>query len=309
MLALLLGASALLASCGNDDAGASQGGGGWVMGGQTGSLMPVCGVSPASVERGVPASAPGLVLLPSACDDPSALDALAVHDASGQPIEFQLQRLPGGEVLVVFSNGLTPGRYTVGVPQTSDEDGGVDSLPAPDGGIIIGMQPVAQSVEVKETAPPPTGFGAIDRVDGECGTTLQLSPNSSVLPYLGQLSVDVQIDGGTIHTLYVTGTLKLVQGVARVDLPRYELDQLEYGTHEARVTVRLAGQSVPLETFVLTLDVPCGGQSEYEPEESGAFCTTVVPPGSSAHRRLGTALGAGLAFALFALRKRRRPAR
>ena len=308
LLALLLGASTLLASCGNDDAGSSRGGG-WVMGGQTGSLMPVCGVSPASVERGVPASAPGLVLLPSACDDPSALDALAVRDASGQPIEFQLQRLPGGEILVVFSNGLTPGRYTVGVPQTSDEDGGVDPLPAPDGGIVIGMPPVVQSVEVKETAPQPTRFGTIDRVDGECDPTLQLSPDSSVLPYLGQLSVEVQIDGGMIHTLYVTGTLKLVNGVARVALPQYELNQLEYGTHEARVTVRLAGQSAPLETFLVTLEVPCDADAYESEEESGGFCTTVAPPGSSTHRELGTALGAGVALVLLTLRKRRRPAR
>jgi hypothetical protein len=309
VLALLIGASVLLASCGNDESGGARGGGWTWEGGQTGSLMPVCGVSPASVERGVPASAPGLVLLPSACDDPSALDALAVRDASGQPIAFQLQRLPGGEILVVFSNGLTPGRYTVGVPQTSNEDGGVDPLPAPDGGIIIGMPPVVQSVEVKETAPPPTGFGTIDRIGGECGSTLQLSPDSSVLPYLGQLSVEVQIDGGMIHALYVTGTLKLVNGVARVELPRYELEQLAYGTHEARVIVRLAGQGAPLETFVLTLDVPCGDEYASEPAESGGFCTTVVPPGSSAHRELATALCAGLALALFALRKRRRTAR
>jgi hypothetical protein len=306
VLALLLGASALLASCGNDESGEARGGG-WTWGGQTGSLMPVCGVSPASVERGVPASAPGLVLLPSACDDPSALDALAVRDASGQPVAFQLQRLPGGEVLVVFSNGLMPGRYTVGVPQTSDEDGGFDPLPMPDGGIIIGMEPAAQTVEVKETTPPPTGFGTIDRIGGECGATLQLSPDSSVLPYLGQLSIEAQIDGGMIHTLYVTGTLKLVNGVARVELPRYELAQLEYGTHEARVTVRLAGQSVPLETFVLTLDAPCG--DAYAAEESGGFCTTVAPPGRSGHRDLAMALGAGFALALLTLRKRRRPAR
>jgi len=229
-----------------------------------------------------------------------------VRDASGQPIAFQLQQLPGGEVLVVFNGGLLPGRYTVGVPFMGDEDGGVDPLPDPDAG--IGLQPAEQSVEVTQTTPPPTRFGTIERPDGECGATLQLSPDDSVLPYLGQLSVEVQIDGGAPRTLYVTGTVKLVNGVARVDiLPEGELDQLGYGSHEARVTVWLAGESVPLETFVVTLSVPCGGA--YESEETGGFCTTVVPPGSSAHRELGTALGAGLALALFVLRKRRRPAR
>lgn len=278
-LASLLALSALLTSCGSsdEDAGAFPGEG-WQFGGQTGSLMPVCGLTPASTMSGVPASAPGFVLLPSQCPDARVLDALTVRDGSGQPIPFEVESLPGGELLVVLPDGLTPGDYTIGVAQAGDEDGGVE--PEPDAG--LGPEPAfMQSVTVQDSAPQPTRFGEVSRIHGECGAVLELTPDASVRPFLGSLSVELQIDAAPSRTLVLTGTLKLVGDSARIALPESEIAALGYGEHELRVTVRLAGESAPLETFLLTLAVPCSEAGDDGDEPMESTCSVTAPRATS----------------------------
>lgn len=312
--ALLVALLVFLSACGEGDAdGAAFNNDGWISGGQTGSLMPICGLTPASAERGVPEDAAGLVLVPNACVDARALDRLSLQDASGQDVAFDVVRLPNGELLVIARGGLTPGQYTLsagggaadagitpGDDASIDDDAGAEQIE--DAGVAAPA--LTQSVEITD-APMPERFGSVARIYGECGATLELTPEASVLPYLALLSVELQIDGMRPRPLYTTGTLKLEDGYARVELPEHELDELASGSHELRVTVKLAGQSTPLETFLLTLSVPCSEATEEDSSASSGYACAAAPYAASA--RPAGALAA--AMALIALRKRRRRAR
>jgi len=282
----------------------------WVYGGQTGALMPHCGLTPASLQHGVPASAPGLVLDLASCGNPSAFDNLAVRDELGQPVGFNLARLPDGSLLVSITGGLTPGNYTIGIEPdlVSDEDAGSDgdaSVPMMDQEL---QQP--QSVEV-ETAARPTRFGEVSRVNGECGALLELIPDQAVLPFAGVLAIDMQIDRGPVQLLVEVGTFKLTGGVMRVGLPPNELELLGDGEHELQVTARIAGENAPLETFLLTLSVPCGGSDEYpdaayyESDDSEACGVGAVGSANDGVPAMTTCA----LLMLYALRKRRRRAR
>jgi len=309
-LALLLGAAIGLGACASEDDGTTIADPWDFIGGQTGSLTPLCGLTPGSVMRGVPASAEGLVVDPSECENRAALNQLAVRDANGQPVAFDLMQLPDGTLLVRFVGGFTPGSYTVGTASQIDDDGGVDGGPIdpppfdPDAG--IGMQPMVQSVEVEPPAPLPTRFGEVARIGGECGAVLDLRPDASVLPYLGLLSVDLEIDGNPAGTLVQVGTLELEDGRAGVPLPNGALNALWDGEHELRVTTRIAGQSVPLETFVLTIQVPCA--DEYE-DTTGKLCAAGNVRSSFARHDVFAVIAPLSVLTLYALRKRRRRTR
>jgi len=296
-LALALCAAVVLEACGsgNDDSGAVSYNP-WQGGGQTGSLTPLCGITPGALMRGVPASAAGIVIDPSECAS-GELNLLRIHDADGQAVPFEVIALPDGTLLLRFTNGLTPGSYTVGpaVLAGADEDAGVEPT-------VEIESPM--NVSVEEPLPLPTHFGQVARVGGECGAVLELTPDLSVAPYLGVLSVDLQIDRDTVQNLVPVGTLQLMDGVARIDLLEFGLNDLWQGEHELRVTVHLAGESVPLETFILTVSIPCGEEMPYvgdDDYEQG--CSLRPGHGSIAP----SALVIGLA--LYALRKRRRRTR
>jgi hypothetical protein len=260
--------------------------------------MPRCGLTPASAMHGVPEEAAGLPLSLGACGDGSALAGLSLRDAMGEEVAFDIVILPNGERLVIARGGLVPGQYTLSAPlggdagMTSDEDAG-DVEPAPALGLM-------QSVEITQ-APKPMRFGEVARVSGDCSAVLELTPDASVLPFLALLSVELQIDGMSPRPLYTTGTLKLVEGRARVALSNQELAQLDAGPHELHVTVRLAGESMPLEAFVLTLTAPCEAVSE--DERGGELLCAAMAERSASAWPVGAV---AVAMGLIALRKRRR---
>lgn len=294
---LWAGALALwLGACSSSDHEDGSGRGGWWNGGQTGSLTPACGVTPGAMQRGVPASAAGIVVESSGCGDGRLLDPLTVRDASGRAIPFELEQLPNGELLIVPAGGLMPGSYTVSVmPRGGDDE---------DGGVGVGEPAIIdQTVDVRPSTPLPDVFGELARSSDYCDTVIELTPYEPVLPYLGLISVDIQIDDGPVLPLIATGTMRLEYGAARVALPLATLEGLADGAHQLRVIVSLAGESMPLDVFMLTIEVPCylgpGDEAEAGCAASGA---RHAAPGASA-------LGMALAAALFALRKRRRRAR
>lgn len=289
--ACVLGAL-LLGACASEQEG-GRSFGCWTCGGQTGSLMPQCGVTPNAMSGGVPASAAGIVVSSEPCGDARLFDALTVRDASGQAIPFNVERLPNGEILIEPASGLTPGSYTVSAGGSADEDAGAE----PDAG---GSAPVLwqQTVDVRSSAPLPLRFGTVDREQADCSTILELTPDAAVLPYLGVLSVDLQLDGGAVQPLIVTGTMKLFDGVARVALPAALLAGLEEGEHTLRLVVQLAGESTPLEAFVLTLTSPCELSSRTSGDSSSDGCNALAAPGSEA-----TWGWFGVALALVAARR------
>jgi hypothetical protein len=302
----------LLAGCSaSDEAGRASTSGNcddWCFGGQTGSLMPVCGVTPNTMSRGVPASGAGIVVLSEPCGDARLLDALTVRDASGQAIPFSTEQLANGEILIHPENGLSPGSYTVSVQSgDEDDDAGIDALP--DAGEPVSTTLWRQTVNVQESMPLPQAFGTITREQDGCTAVLELEPEANVLPFLGLLSVDIQVGSGSARPLIVTGTMQLQNdGVARVKLPQDALSGLPDGDHTLQIVVRLAGEAVPLETFMMTLSAPCNvdGASYYGADETDTGCHAVAPGGARAPK---SAVGAAFVLLAFALRKRRRRAR
>jgi hypothetical protein len=305
----------LLAACASEseDGGAAYTRGGcadWCSGGQTGSLIPVCGVTPNTMSHGVPASGAGIVVLSGPCGDARLLDALTVRDASGQPIPFSAEQLPNGEILIHPDSGLTPGSYTVSVQAGGeDEDAGLDAMP--DAGEPAQTTLWQQTVYVQASTSLPQGFGEINRDQDSCSTVLELRPEADVLPYLGLLSVDIQVDSGAARPLIVTGTMKVQNGIARVVLPLDLLAGLPDGDHTLHIVVRLAGEAMPLETFMMTLSVPCDGDSSdyaYAGSESDddGTCSAIGARGSREHESFATAV---LVLIAIALRRRRRAAR
>lgn len=253
--------------------------------------MPACGVTPASVAGGVPSSASGIAVLANLCGDARLLDTITVRDASGQAIPFSVEQLPNGQALITPEGGLMPGSYTVAVMSELDADGGFDPMT------------VEQTVDVQESAPLPEVFGTIEREAGSCSSVLELTPDPETVPYLALISVDIQIDDGPIVPFIVTGTMKLVNGVASVAIPDDMLDYLAYGEHQVRITVHIAGESEPLDMFMMTLNVPCSDSYE---DDTGKLCS-VSRVGSASFG--ASAACAALALGIFALRKRRRRAR
>lgn len=299
----------LLAGCSSMDEGGSQASMGgcqpWCFGGQTGSLMPACGITPNAMIRGVPASAAGIVVSAEECGDARLFDALTVRDASGLPIPFSTEQLPNGEILIHPDDGLTPGSYTVSVPAGGeDEDAGVE--PSPDAGEPASTTLWQQTVTVQASMPLPQVFGTIGREQYGCDVVLELRPEAAVLPYLGSLSVDIQVKEGAARTLIKTGTMKLVNGVTRVQLPDDLHEGLPDGEHTLHVAIKLAGEAAPLETYMLTLSVPCDITDSAYYTEGNDGCTAIAAGGASAPE---SAAAAALALTAIAFRKRRRPAR
>lgn len=302
----------LLAACSSMDEGAgyastNNGCRDWCAGGQTGSLTPVCGVTPNTMSQGVPASSAGIVVLSEPCGDARLLDALTVRDASGQAIPFSAEQLPNGEILIHPDSGLTPGSYTVSVGSGGeDDDAGIEAMP--DGGEPVSTTLWQQTVNVRASMPLPQLFGTVGRDGDDCSAVLELEPEADVLPYLGLLSVDIQMDGSPPQSLIVTGTMMLQGGVARVELPRDLLSGLPDGDHTLSIVVRLAGEAAPLETFMMTLSVPCDVADEpyVTSGETESGCSTAAPGGALSHESVASTV---LALIAIALRKRRRAAR
>jgi len=317
-LALL---AATLVACGDSDhdAGAyTRVPRDWTSGGQTGSLIPACGLSAETIEHGVPSAAPGVVLRTDAMGcDASAFEDLTVRDASGQAVAYSLIRLPDGSLLISLHGGLTPGRYRVELTPdpladaggAADDDAGVEPdaalpEPPPDAGDPATLD---ETFEVPER-PRPQRFGTIERDGDACNADLTFVPDAAVLPFLSVLSIELQVDDGAVEPLVRPGALPVDDdGVARVRLPTSRLDAAGEGFHELRIVTRIAGESVPLETFLLSVEVPCGyegtGDAPYDEEEEATCAVGMVGTSDASYG----ALLAGLA--LFALRRRRRKRR
>jgi hypothetical protein len=271
--------------------------------------MPVCGLSPAAIESGVPASAPGVVVRTDACNDPTAFDALTVRDASGAQVAFDVIELPDGTLLIRFPGGLTPGRYSIDVEPPTDDDAGVEADASvatvrPDAGVLE----ASDTVEVAMEAPKPTRFGTVERAANSCDAVITFTPDAAVLPFLPVLAIDLQIDDQPVLPFVLPGALPVKDGQARIAFPTDRVKAAGLGAHQLKLVVRIAGESAPLDTFFLTVQEPCGYRHSdaapsagYEREDGPCTVNAVgVAMGSPAHG----VLIAGVA--LYALRRRRR---
>jgi hypothetical protein len=231
----------LLAGCGDDGAGDDGIGnwGDWVKGGQTGSLIPPCGLTPsAAAGDSIPGGSGGIVLHTDMCTGLAAAE-LKLHDEDGMMVSFEVERLPGDAILLRPASPLMAGVYRLT-------------------GAGLQMEPVV----AVEPAEVPTRLGQLVPDAASCGANFELTLDPLVLEYLPQLKLSVSVDGGPPETWFDYGTLEVEGGRATLSLEECFPSCLYGGSHSVRVTAELAGETATLEPIEVTLETDCPQQQE-----------------------------------------------
>jgi hypothetical protein len=254
-----LGLAALAASCASSK-DAAEGGvsvpPGWIYGGQTGSLTPLCGLPDAARAQGVPEVADGFVLQSSECEGAPGVSGLTLRDPQGNAVPVDVSQLPGGAVFVTPVQPLLPGTYRV------QRAGAGEAM-----------------LRVVEAQPLPTSLGTLRSVGGSCPPdrppTFELVLDPAVLPYLGVLALQLRIDAGALLPYIDFGTLEVVDAMAAISPPASALAGLPDGTHTFEVTALLAGQESMLPSLQASFELRCPPPAA--PAEEAAACGVSRP--------------------------------
>jgi hypothetical protein len=295
----LLSVLVLLFGCGSDDSnndslGAGGSGGGWYLAGQTGSLIPACGVAPLIAEgRSLPAGDALAILYTSGCPELEALASVARDGVDGGTVAVEL--VPLGDV---------SGTYLVRAGQSVD---------AGDYQLTYGQNQSAE-LHVEEEAPaPPRSVGPLRFLpsDEVCPSELrfELALDQSALAYAPLSRLLVSVDHGEEQLWVDYGALPVETGTdgsrGVLELPRCgPTDCLPHGGHELYMRVEIAGEQLVPEPLVLSFSVNCPPPSTADSsgESSDASCSiegTTRSRGSSAELACITCL------TWLALRRRR----
>jgi hypothetical protein len=289
---LLLGLAALLlCSCASSsDEGAYVGPGvnPWVAGGQTGALIPDCGLTPAAADGdSIPGGDSGIVLYTDKCVGFAAAE-LELHDQDGMMVAFDLEPLPGGAVLLRPKSPLPAGIYSVNVAGTKME-----------------------AMVAEEPAELPMRLGTLRAPPPQCGASAELELDPAVLEYLPQLKLSLSIDGEPETTWFDYGELMVQDGRASIGLESCgSVRCLPDGEHTLRVTGELAGELGTLAPVEVTVETRCLADSQSGGNDSGSGSDAAIGCGlsgagrkpASGHGLLLSAMVAGV----LALRRRAR---
>jgi len=240
---LLLPLLALASGCGSSSEAASgnagTGAGGAYTGGQTGSLIPNCGIAPLSEEGGtVPSGEQALVFYTRGCPQVQAAD-LVITDADGQPIDLEVEELGDGAYLVKATASFAEGAYTVEPPD---------------------MQGQAVALEVAAPAPLPTRLGEAVADTSTCeGLDFSVQLDEAVLPYLSLMRFELSVDDGEPFLWGDYGSLiPLSSGKLLGFLPYCSSTGcIELGRHELRITGTIAGETAQPDPTALSFTVDC----------------------------------------------------
>jgi MYXO-CTERM domain-containing protein len=279
-LALLLA----LCGCAGADDGDFGGSGAiinpWAAGGQTGALLPPCGLTPAArAGDSIPGGNAGIVIHTDQCGVGFAAAELELHDEDGLMVAFDLVPLTGDAILIKPRSPLTPGVYTLTIAGTRME-----------------------SVVADEPEALPTELGSLRPLGSGCDAAVELEVDPKLLEYLPQLKLSVSVDGEPEQPWFDYGTLDVQGGRATLVLPHCSTGQcLENGTHTLRVTGEIAGEGSTLMPVDADVEVSCAQPASAS--DDGA-CSAV--PGRGAPGTVGGAAFGLLAAALLWLRRARR---
>ena len=207
----------------------------WVEGGQTGALIPECGLTRAArAGDSTPGGDTAIVIQTDSCVG-LAVAELELFDQDGMMVEFDVETLPGGALLLRPRAPLPAGVYVVKVAGKEMES-------------LVGDAPAAL----------PSELGELERIGDGCGASFSLRLNPALLEYLPQLKLSVAIDGGPDATWFDYGALDVVDGRAALSLSQCFPSCLGDGTHSLRLTAELAGELGTLAPIELMFDLACG---------------------------------------------------
>lgn len=258
-LLLALSAPLCLAGCSGEasDAGGSASGGNYY-GGQTGSLVPLCGLAQLSEEgQSVPAGEQAFVVYTQGCPTPLDVQEIAVSDANGDPVDVEVQALGNGAFLVKGAAMLEEGQYQVTLPSTSD----------------------AEAINVGPTQALPIQLGELQLRATQCDyTDFALVVDPELLPYLPLTRFSISIDGRAPYVWRQYGEVALKDGAAELRLEHCNTGGcLTNGSHNLTVYADIAGEAVQPDLTSLTFQITCASNlsagTDSVADDSGASCT------------------------------------
>lgn len=272
-LGMALALSALFACSRQLDAVAisdPSGSPGYEFGGQTGSLLPGCGLAPLSAEGSIVPTGKGLAILYTK-DCPAALaqSSVALGGADSGDVTLTLVPLDGdGVYLVQADQRVYDGSYalSVGGDASSLTVGGAVALPGRVGALTA------------------------ESSAAECEDSLRfLMTDRATLAYAPIARFTVRIDGGEEQLWVDYGALPIT-GTAEGSSAEFVLPRcgptacLPAGHHQLLVQMDVAGVDAQPEPSRLDFDVSCP-LPEFESDaasDTDSGCTLAVPPAGSA---------------------------
>lgn len=285
-----------LAACGsessNDSASLVPPPGEYLLGGQTGSLVPDCGVAPLSAGGiTVPVGDALAVVYGRGCPEELAAQ-LALTGPGERPVALTLETLGDGTYLVRAAESLAAGSYDLGgagEPSRLSVAAEVSALPAQLGE----LRPLVSPVD----CPDSLVF------------ELRLSPEAQA--YLPLMRWLVSVDAGDEQLWVDYGALELDAldaERATLRLPRCGPSRcLDDGAHELRVRAEVAGEELASGALSVGFDVPC---PEASPLSDAAPSDAASDSGCSLGKtasfpHASIAWWCGVAAAVLAARRRR----
>jgi hypothetical protein len=232
------------------------------LGGQTGSLVPECGVAPLSAGGlAVPIGDALAVFYDRGCPEDLVAERVALTGPGQRPVPLTLEALDDGVYLVRAAESLAAGSYELGVSgeaSTLSVASEVSALP-----VQLGLlRPIASPVDCPES------------LEFQLVLSAEARANVPLMRWL------VRVDAGDEQVWVDYGALELEGAdadVATLSLPRCAGGScLGQGSHGLRLRAAVAGEAFASEPLSIDFDVRCA--------ES--------PPGSAASGSDGCSLGA-----------------
>lgn len=254
----------------------------YILAGQTGSLVPSCGVAPLSQEQlAVPVGDALAVFYASGCPEVNAA-ALSLVGPDARALPVRLEPLGTSSVyLVRVDESLSAGDYQLELP-----DGASSTLSV-----------------AEEAASLPLRLGSISArpQSNPCGEDVSFEwvLDADVRAHAPLLRVWVRVDGGQEQLWIDYGALQLDEDteVAPLRLPRCSsLGCLLEGEHRLQVRAEIAGEPTELEPLATSFELACEGaqtlgvpSSDYGSSE-GCSLGLARRPNASVFLLLGGAL-------------------
>lgn len=243
----------------------------YMFGGQTGSLVPDCGVAPLSEQgHAVPVGDALAVLYTSGCPDEPIVERVSLA-AGDEPVMVQLEPLGGttGVYLVRASEVLSGGGYELAVSGNAVQT------------LMVASGAVPLPARLGELHAVPAGDACADELEFELELDVQ------ALAYAPLLRLSARIDGGSKQLLVDYGALELAateQRAASVQLPRCAGQVcLSQGGHLLELEAEIAGETLVTETVAAAFDVHCGPtlSGVMQTEETDFNCSSARVKGRS----------------------------